>query len=224
MAKNGKNGMGAAAVPKSRKGGTGAAAGVKSGKSGTGAAAGGRSKKTGVQVSTGPIRISCGAVVMKPIGEIIPYAKNARIHGPEQHRRLRNSLREFGFVRPLLIDQAGNLIAGHGILEAAVAEGMEAVPCVLAEGLTETQRRAYVHADNRLSELSSWDQAALDLELRDLGSLDFDLSAAGFDLEIPDSPEDDGEDQPVPESSTQTKKLVRCPECGCEFSPTRKRK
>lgn len=183
-----------------------------------------KSKKIGATAETSPIRITCGTVIMKPVSEIVRYAKNAKIHGEEQVKRLQASLREFGFVKPLLIDEDGNLIAGHGILTAAVAEGMEAVPCVLAEGLTEAQRRAYILADNRLSELSSWDQATVDLELGDLGDLDFDLGVTGFDLEDLSDPSEADEEKAVPESSTQTRKLVTCPECGCEFSPTRKRK
>lgn len=147
----------------------------------------GRAKNGGAAVSKSdtveraPIKISCGEVELRPVGEIIPYARNAKVHGPEQIRRIRASLREFGFVRPLLIDAAGNLIAGHGTLEAAMAEGMESVPCVLAEGLTESQRKAYILADNKLSELSSWDEAMLGLELQELGEMGLDLDIAGFD-------------------------------------------
>lgn len=90
-----------------------------------------------------PVRISGRAWEMRPIDSIIPYARNAKIHSADQVARIRGSLREFGFVRPLLIDGAGNLISGHGTLEAARAEGMETVPCVVVEGLSDTQRRAY---------------------------------------------------------------------------------
>lgn len=128
------------------------------------------------------IKIRGQSWTMRPIETITPYAKNAKIHSAQQIARLRDSLREFGFVRPLLIDGDGNLLSGHGTLEAARAEGMVQVPCVLVDGLTEAQRRAYIHADNKLSELSSWDEMLLDLELQELTDLGIDMTALGFEL------------------------------------------
>lgn len=130
-----------------------------------------------------PVRISGKAWEMRPIDSIIPYARNAKIHSGDQVARIRGSLREFGFVRPLLIDGAGNLISGHGTLEAARAEGMEAVPCVVVEGLSDTQRRAYIHADNKLAELSTWDEELLGLDLAELSQSDLDMQGLGFDME-----------------------------------------
>lgn len=130
-----------------------------------------------------PVRISGRAWEMRPIDSIIPYARNAKIHSADQVARIRGSLREFGFVRPLLIDEAGNLISGHGTLEAARAEGMEAVPCVVVEGLSDTQRRAYIHADNKLAELSTWDEELLGLDLAELSQSDLDMQGLGFDME-----------------------------------------
>lgn len=130
-----------------------------------------------------PVRISGRAWEMRPIDSIIPYARNAKIHSADQVARIRGSLREFGFVRPLLIDGAGNLISGHGTLEAARAEGMETVPCVVVEGLSDTQRRAYIHADNKLAELSSWDEELLGLDLAELSQSDLDMQGLGFDME-----------------------------------------
>lgn len=135
------------------------------------------------------IRTDQDAWRMAPVGEVQPYERNAKIHGPEQLRLLRRSLRENGFVRPLLVDENLRLIAGHGVLEAAKAEGMERVPCVVVTGLTEAQRRAYILADNKLSELSAWDEGILALELPELEALDVDVSALGFepigDIESP---------------------------------------
>ena len=102
---------------------------------------------------------------IRPISELIPYANNARIHSPEQIDKLRRSLREFGFVSPVLIDAAGNVIAGHGRLEAARLEGITEAPCVPVEHLTEDQRRAYILADNRLAEDAGWDEALVSSEL-----------------------------------------------------------
>jgi len=115
------------------------------------------------------------------IGRLIPYVNNARRHSPEQVNQLRASLREFGFVNPILIDGDFNVIAGHGRLMAAQAEGYDKVPCVFVEHLTETQKRAYILADNRLAEMASWDEELLKLELDALKDLDFDISLTGFE-------------------------------------------
>lgn len=114
-------------------------------------------------------------------GRLVPYANNCRTHSADQILKLRSSLREFGFVNPILVDGNLNVIAGHGRLEAAKAEGLEKVPCVFVEHLTEAQKRAYILADNRLAELSGWDEELLKIELDALKELDFDLSVTGFD-------------------------------------------
>ena len=80
----------------------------------------------------------------RPISELVPYARNARTHSDAQIAQLRASIREFGFINPVLIDSAGNIIAGHGRVLAAQAEGMTEVPCVLVEHLSDAQRRAYI--------------------------------------------------------------------------------
>ena len=100
-------------------------------------------------------------MVRVPIGELVPYARNARTHSESQIAQIRASLREFGLLRPLLIDRENRLVAGQAVLQAAMAEGMDVVPCILAEGLTAEQRRAYILADNRLAELAEWDRQAL---------------------------------------------------------------
>lgn len=112
---------------------------------------------------------------------LVPYARNARTHSPAQLKQLQASLREFGFVNPILIDGDFNVIAGHGRLLAAQAEGLEKIPCVFVEHLTETQKRAYILADNRLAEMAGWDEELLKLELDELRELNFDLSLTGFD-------------------------------------------
>ena len=85
-------------------------------------------------------------MVRVPIGELVPYARNARTHSESQIAQIRASLREFGFVNPVIIDSDRNIIAGHGRVLAAKAEGMTEVPCVLVEHLTDAQRRAYILA------------------------------------------------------------------------------
>ena len=130
-----------------------------------------------------PVRVAAKGLPMVRIDELKPYKNNAKIHGPEQIEQLRRSLREFGFVSPVLIDEDKNLIAGHGRVEAARAEGMSEVPCVLVSDLTEAQRRAYIIADNRLAETGEWDAARLKFEMQELQSFGFDAELTGFAME-----------------------------------------
>ena len=116
------------------------------------------------------------------IDELIPYANNARTHSKEQISKLRSSLREFGFVNPVLIDKDKTIIAGHGRVMAAREEGIEKVPCVLVEHLTEAQKKAYILADNRLALDAGWDEEILALELESLKELDFNIDFTGFDV------------------------------------------
>lgn len=119
-------------------------------------------------------------LIMVPVEKLVPYINNARVHSPEQISQLRASMREFGFVAPLLIDADCNVIAGHGRLQAAAAEGLDSVPCVLVEHLSDAQRRAYVLADNRLAEMASWDERLVSMELQNLQDAGFDISLTGF--------------------------------------------
>ena len=115
------------------------------------------------------------------INRLIPYARNARTHSKEQIIQLRSSLREFGFVNPVIVDKDLNIIAGHGRVMAAKEEGLTEIPCVFVEHLTETQKRAYILADNRLAMNAGWDEELLALEFADLKDLGFDLELTGFD-------------------------------------------
>lgn len=112
---------------------------------------------------------------------MVPYVRNARTHSKEQILQLRASLREFGFVNPIIVDKDLNIIAGHGRILAAKEEGITAVPCVFAEHLTEAQKRAYIIADNRLALNAGWDAEMLSVEIADLQGADFDVSILGFD-------------------------------------------
>lgn len=135
-----------------------------------------------------------------PVAQIKPDERNARKHSEEQIMELRRSLREFGFVNPLLIDKDKKIIAGHGRLFAALAEGMSVVPCIFVEHLTEAQRRAYMLADNRLAEHATWDVGLLNDELKFLDDLGFDITIAGFELpEDETDAVDDDYDPVVPE-------------------------
>ena len=136
-----------------------------------------------------PVRVAVKDLPTIRIDELIPYENNAKIHGPDQIEQLRRSLREFGFVSPVLIDEDKNLIAGHGRVEAARAEGMIEVPYVMVSELSEAQRRAYIIADNRLAETGEWDAARLKFEMEELSSLSFDTALTGFTMdEIETSP------------------------------------
>lgn len=116
-----------------------------------------------------------------PTADLIPYARNTRTHSPEQVAQIAGSIREFGFTNPVLIDAENGIIAGHGRVMAASKLGLAKVPCIRLAHLTETQRRAYIIADNKLALNAGWDEELLGLELADLGALDFDLSLIGFD-------------------------------------------
>lgn len=126
-------------------------------------------------------------VERRNINALIPYARNARTHSPEQVDQIAASIREWGWTVPVLIDEQGGLIAGHGRVMAAKKLGLAEVPVMVAAGWSEGQKRAYVLADNKLAENAGWDRDMLKVELGDLGALDFDISLTGFgDGEIAD--------------------------------------
>ena len=140
------------------------------------------------------------------LNELKPYEKNAKIHGAGQIEKLKASIEEFGFLTPCLIDEDYNLIAGHGRVMAAKDLGMESVPCVFVEGLTEAQRKAYILADNRLGELGEWDMELVISELEDLQAMDFDIELTGF--ELPDETEQtEAVEDEVPEEVETRAKL-----------------
>ena len=115
------------------------------------------------------------------IAKLVPYQNNARTHSPAQIQKLRSSLREFGFVNPVIIDRDYNVIAGHGRIAAAREEGITEVPCVFVDHLTEAQKKAYILADNRMAMDAGWDEELLHVELEALTEMGFDLGMTGFD-------------------------------------------
>ena len=122
-----------------------------------------------------------------PLSKLVPYINNARTHSPEQVTKLRSSLREFGFVNPVIIDRDYGIIAGHGRVMAAKEEGIEEVPCVFVDYLTEAQKKAYIIADNRFAQDAGWDDELLRIEIEALQGMDFDVGLTGFnDDEIAD--------------------------------------
>lgn len=121
------------------------------------------------------------------LDKLVPYVNNARTHSPEQIGKLRSSLREFGFINPVIIDRDFGIIAGHGRVLAAREEGITEVPCVFVDHLTEAQKKAYIIADNRMALDAGWDEELLRVEIEALQAEAFDISLTGFgDDEIAD--------------------------------------
>ena len=120
-------------------------------------------------------------IIYKKVNELIPYINNSRTHSEEQVNQICASINEFGFTNPILIDEKGMIIAGHGRLMASKQLEMEEVPCIELKGLTEAQKKAYIIADNKMALNAGWDEELLKLELENLKELDFDLDLTGFD-------------------------------------------
>lgn len=117
------------------------------------------------------------------IDRLIPYAKNSRTHSDEQIAQIAASMREWGFTNPVLIDPAGNIIAGHGRLLAARKLLIDKIPVVIADGWTDAQKQAYIIADNKMALNAGWDNDMLALELTELDGVGFDLDLTGFDAD-----------------------------------------
>lgn len=114
---------------------------------------------------------------------LIPYIRNSRTHSDEQVAQIAASIREFGFLNPIIVDGDNGIIAGHGRVLAAQRLGLEALPCIEAAHLTDAQRKAYVIADNKLALNAGWDDELLRIELEELGDIGFDLELTGFSLD-----------------------------------------
>jgi DNA modification methylase len=122
-------------------------------------------------------------VERRPIGKLIPYARNARTHSPAQVDQIASSIREWGWTVPVLLDEQDGIIAGHGRVLAAKKLGLQDIPCMVARGWSEAQRQAYVLADNKLTLNGGWDNDLLKGALGDLQGMDFDLSLTGFSMD-----------------------------------------
>lgn len=120
-------------------------------------------------------------VVLVKICDLIPYARNSRTHSDAQVAQIAASIREFGFTNPVLIDGENGIIAGHGRVLAARKLGLDEVPCIELAHLSETQKRAYIIADNKLALNSGWDDELLKIELKDIEDSCFDVGLIGFD-------------------------------------------
>ena len=156
-----------------------------------------------------------------PIEKLVPYARNARTHSDEQISQLAASIKEWGWTTPVLADEDGSIIAGHGRVIAARRLGMTSLPVMVANGWSEAQKRAYVIADNKLALNAGWDNELLALELAELGDLGFDVDLTGFKaeeiqtLKPPDFEPDTEEDQGKLDELDP--KWIACPHCGKEF-------
>lgn len=165
---------------------------------------------------------------MVAVEKLVPYANNARTHSAAQISKLRASIREYGFINPVIIDGNFGIIAGHGRVLAAREEGLAEVPCVLVDYLTEAQKKAYILADNRYAQDAGWDEEMLRIEIEGLQGMDFDVSLTGFrDDEItdlfamkddePDNPE--GNNKEFDEEEFGDEEFEHdCPRCGFHFN------
>jgi len=115
------------------------------------------------------------------IDKLIPYARNARTHSDDQVAQIAASIKEWGWTTPVLVDEDGGIIAGHGRTLAAQRLKMKEVPVMVAKGWSDAKKRAYVLADNKLALNAGWDNEMLALELAEIGELGFDLDLLGFD-------------------------------------------
>ena len=116
-----------------------------------------------------------------PVSDLKEYEKNSRTHSDEQVAKIAASVEEFGFTNPILIDESNGVIAGHGRLQAAKRINMGEVPCIRLAHLSESQKRAYVIADNKIAESGGWDDEMLKMEIMELAQDDYDLKLTGFD-------------------------------------------
>jgi ParB-like chromosome segregation protein Spo0J len=115
--------------------------------------------------------------------DLVPYARNSRTHSETQISKIAASIKEFGFLNPIITDGNNGIVAGHGRVMAAQKLGLDELPTIDAAHLSEAQRRAYVIADNRLALDAGWDDELLKIELKDLDTDGFDLTLTGFDLD-----------------------------------------
>ena len=158
-----------------------------------------------------------------PVSSLIPYARNSRTHSDAQVGQIAASIKEFGFLNPIIVDGNSGIIAGHGRVLAMQKLGMADVPVIDASHLTDIQRRAYVIADNKLALNADWDSEMLRVELDELGKDGFDLELTGFSLDevatllINGSDFEPGSEDDQGQLDKLDPKMVTCPHCSQEF-------
>jgi len=160
-------------------------------------------------------------ITQKKVDSLIPYINNSRTHSDEQVAQLAASIKEFGWTNPILVDGDNSIIAGHGRLLAARKLGYKEVPTIELADLTETQKKAYIIADNKLALNAGWDNEILSIELGSLQSANFNIELLGFDaIELSDL-----FDEQIKELKSNTEEIdpdeydmnCKCPKCGFEF-------
>lgn len=122
-------------------------------------------------------------IVYRSINELKPYENNSRTHDESQIKQICESIKEYGWTNPVLIDEKGMIIAGHGRVEAGKKLDIKEVPCIVLSGLTKAQKKAYVIADNKMALNAGWNEELLKTELENLKELDFDLELTGFNID-----------------------------------------
>ena len=161
--------------------------------------------------------------VIKNINDLIEYDSNPREHTPEQVEQVANSIREFGWTMPILIDETNEIIAGHGRLMAGKQLGIKEVPCIIAKGWSDEQKKAYCIADNKLTENSTWSKGFLKLNLTSLYDNQFNVELTGFNKEELNSILGNinfeiGIEEEQGKLDELDPKFIKCPHCGEEFN------
>jgi ParB-like chromosome segregation protein Spo0J len=149
-----------------------------------------------------------------PVAKLVPYARNSRTHSDAQVSKIAASIREFGFLNPIIVDGANGIIAGHGRVMAAHKLGLTTLPVIEAGHLTEAQKRAYIIADNRLALDAGWDNDLLKIELTDLDAKGFDLTLTGFDVGelalLFDEPSDPAAPKDLSDAAERFEVIIEC--------------
>jgi len=153
-------------------------------------------------------------IEMRDVAKLVPYAGNARTHPAKQVKQIMASIEEFGFTNPILVDDDGKIVAGHGRVLAAKELSMGQVPCINVAYLSDAQRRAYIIADNKIAANAGWDDELLAIELSDLATLGFDVQLTGFsekDLKhLGVGGMGEGGDAPMEEPPTSWAVIIEC--------------
>ena len=157
------------------------------------------------------------SVERRPIAELIPFAGNSREHTDAQVAQIAASMREFGWTVPVLVDEDGTIIAGHGRILAAQLLGWSEAPVMIARGWSNAQKRAYCIIDNKLPENAEWNTEMLAVEIDGLRDLEFNIGLLGFArAELNDLI---GTPNSAPDTKEEQASTLTCPNCGHEFTP-----
>ena len=164
-------------------------------------------------------------IVYKKTSELIPYARNNKIHSERQIKLIASSIQEFGFKQPIVIDSNNTIIIGHARTQAAELLKLKEVPCIIADDLTDVQMRSLRIADNKLADLGEYDQEMLALEVAELGEFGIEAESLGFDIEeitrlnnvIEGSLEDFDIDDFEEEEKEKEGETLECPKCGFQW-------